>query len=186
MIRNRIWLKALISLATLCCLVSASTSAQQKPAQSLTNATKWSSAQAIEPAAGNWSPLLLNSADEFRVSPPPANLDAKTAEELELVRKALRNPAPRQKVAVLRAFFPQDESEYGRMVKEVDNARVWAGVHYRDDMIVGNQVGDRVAAAVLAAIHLDGTPGENPYRSTAKNLSDNSGGPYYNPFYHHK
>jgi membrane-associated phospholipid phosphatase len=548
MIRNRIWLKAAISLATLCCLLSASTSAQQKPAQSLTNATKWSSAQAIEPAAGNWSPLLLNSADEFRVPPPPANLDAKTAEELELVRKALRNPAPRQKelsckwntanqgkvwrglvdelvlhsglgtpsmlrayaalhiamadatvaawnnqnyylrprpaemdasiqplvpepqnsaypsdraaaagaaeriliyffpryenrisaladeaisaqvlgglnlpsdvdagrelgrnvaervieviegdgrpnqlvfgrdvpweqpfadetvrlgvrfartkadysndimwkapqqevgvvygdalpwnqflpidptagtwaplflsrekvnelaavpappannsaetkrdmeeivtavnnrtcytdfivfkwavdqpghwpvqildmlterygwsaprterataifftaiydatlgtwydkyhflrprpahleptlptviltpkhpsypaghgtinaagVAVLRAFFPQDESEYGRMVEEVDNARVWAGVHYRDDMIVGNQVGDRVAAAVLAAIHLDGTPGENPYRSTAKNLSDNSGGPYYNPFYHHK
>jgi len=89
-------------------------------------------------------------------------------------------------VTVLRAFFPEDESEYGGIVEEVNNARVWAGVHYRGDMTAGNQVGDRVAAAVLSALHLDGTPGENPYRSVAKNLSDNSGGPYYNPFYHRK
>jgi membrane-associated phospholipid phosphatase len=89
-------------------------------------------------------------------------------------------------VAVLRAFFPQDESEYDGMVEEVNNARVWAGVHFRGDMTAGNQVGDRVAAAILLAIHLDGSPGENPYRSVARNLSDNSGGPYYNPFYHRK
>jgi hypothetical protein len=89
-------------------------------------------------------------------------------------------------VAVLRAFFPQDESEYDGMVEEVNNARVWAGMHFRGDMTAGNQVGDRVAAAILLAIHLDGSPGENPYRSVARNLSDNSGGPYYNPFYHRK
>jgi membrane-associated phospholipid phosphatase len=86
-------------------------------------------------------------------------------------------------VAVLRAFFPQDENEYGGMVEEVNNARVWAGVHYRDDMTAGNQVGEHVAAAVLSAIHVDGTRGENPYRSVERNLSDNSGGPFYNPFY---
>jgi membrane-associated phospholipid phosphatase len=87
-------------------------------------------------------------------------------------------------VAVLRTFFPQEEGEYGGMIEEVNNARVWAGVHYRGDMTAGNQVGDRVATAVLSVIHLDGTPGENPYHSVARNLSDNSGGPFYNPFYH--
>ena len=48
-------------------------------------------------------------------------------------------------VSVLRAFFPEDESEYGGIVEEVNNARVWAGVHFRSDMTAGNEVGDHVA-----------------------------------------
>jgi membrane-associated phospholipid phosphatase len=89
-------------------------------------------------------------------------------------------------VSVLRAFFPEDDSEYGGLVEEVNNARVWGGIHFRNDMTAGNEIGDRVAAAVLSAIHLDGTPGENPYISVTKSLSDDSGGPYYNPFYQRK
>ena len=50
---------------------------------------------------------------------------------------------------MLRRFFPEDESEFAYLVPEVNNARVWAGVHFRNDMLVANVIGREAAAAVL-------------------------------------
>ncbi len=246
------------------------------------DALPWNQALPIDPTAGDWKPLFLNRSEVNELAaipPPPANNSAETKRDLEEIVTAVNNrtcytdfivfkngvdqpghwpvqifdmlaerhgwSAPRTEraaailftsmydailgawydkyhfmrprpahleptlptviltpkhpsypaghgaftaagVAVLRAFFPEDESEYGGLVEEVNNARVWGGIHFRGDMTAGNEVGDHIAAAVLSAIHLDGTPGENPYGAVTKNLSDNSGGPYYNPFYHRK
>lgn len=52
--QNRIWLQCAPLVASLCCL-SAISVAGQKLVQPLTNATKWSSANPMEPEAGNWA-----------------------------------------------------------------------------------------------------------------------------------
>jgi hypothetical protein len=47
-------------------------------------------------------------------------------------------------VTVLQEFFPDDRSEYEYLIPEVNNARVWAGVYFRDDMLAGNILGRRL------------------------------------------
>jgi hypothetical protein len=85
--------------------------------------------------------------------------------------------------AVLRSFFPEDESEYGYLVSEVNNARVWAGVHFREDQIAGNVIGQQVAEAVLQKVHLDGSPGDRSKRVLGQPLVTSAffgdGGPRY-------
>lgn len=81
--------------------------------------------------------------------------------------------------AVLEAFFPEDRNVYGRMVEEVDNARVWAGVHYRSDMLAGNALGADAARAVLARVHVDGSPAGKRSRPARSELSNDNGGPIY-------
>ncbi|MEO7993973.1 MAG: vanadium-dependent haloperoxidase [bacterium] len=62
-------------------------------------------------------------------------------------------------IAVLRALFPENQSQYMGLLDEVNNARVWGGVHYRFDMTAGNQLGEDVTAEILARVHPDGTAG---------------------------
>ena len=84
---------------------------------------------------------------------------------------------------VLRRFFPEDESEYAFLVPEVNNARVWAGVHFRDDMLVANVIGREAAGAVLEKVHVDGSPGDRSERVLGQPLLTSSffgdGGPRY-------
>jgi hypothetical protein len=84
---------------------------------------------------------------------------------------------------VLRHFFPEDESEYGYLVSEVNNARVWAGVHFREDMTAGNVIGREVAEAILLRVHLDGSPGDRSKRVLGQPLETSAffgdGGPRY-------
>ena len=84
---------------------------------------------------------------------------------------------------VLRTFFPEDESEYAYFVPEVNNARVWAGVHFRDDMLVANVIGREAAGAVLEKLHLDGSPGDRSKRVLGEPLVTSAffgdGGPRY-------
>jgi membrane-associated phospholipid phosphatase len=84
---------------------------------------------------------------------------------------------------VLRRFFPEDQSEYAYLVSEVNNARVWSGVHFREDMIAGNVIGQQVAEAVLQRVHLDGSPGDRSKRVLGQPLVTSAffgdGGPRY-------
>ena len=84
---------------------------------------------------------------------------------------------------VLRTFFPEDEPEYADLVPEVNNARVWAGVHFRDDMLVANVIGREAAVAVLEKVHLDGSPGDRSKRVLGEPLVTSAffgdGGPRY-------
>jgi hypothetical protein len=86
-------------------------------------------------------------------------------------------------VTVLQEFFPDERSEYEYLVPEVNNARVWAGVHFRDDMLAGNIIGEQVADAVMEKVHLDGSPGERSKRVLGQPLVTSAffgdGGPNY-------
>ena len=236
----------------------------------------WNQALPVDPTAGTWRPLILESADMFHAPPPPANSSAQTMRDMEEIATALNNrtcytdfivfkwaneqpgrwaaaimddlmerygwdaaktaradailyaamydallttwhekfrylrPRPAHLEAnlptviltpkhpsypaghgtyvaaadaVLRSFFPEDGAEYRDLVPEVNNARVWAGVHFRDDMIVANVIGREVAGAVLEKVHLDGSPGERSKRVLGQPLITSSffgdGGPRY-------
>ncbi|MGD0403104.1 MAG: phosphatase PAP2 family protein [Candidatus Acidiferrales bacterium] len=236
----------------------------------------WNQTLPVDPTAGNWKPLILESADIFHVPPPAANSSARTMQDMEEIATALNNrtcytdyivfkwaneqpgrwtaqimdelmerygwDAPRTARAeailyaaiydallttwhekfrylrprpallepalptviltpkhpsypsghgtyvaaadaVLRSFFPEDESEYGYLVSEVNNARVWAGIHFREDQIAGNLIGRQVAEAVLQRVHLDGSPGDRSKRVLGKTLVTSAffgdGGPRY-------
>ncbi len=86
-------------------------------------------------------------------------------------------------VTVLQEFFPDERSEYEYLVPEVNNARVWAGVHFSDDMLAGNVIGEQVASAILEKVHLDGSPGERSKRVLGQPLVTSAffgdGGPNY-------
>jgi hypothetical protein len=89
----------------------------------------------------------------------------------------------RRGVTVLQEFFPDDRSEYEYLIPEVNDARVWAGVHFRDDMLAGNILGEQVANAVMEKVHLDGSPGERAKRVLGQRLATSAffgdGGPNY-------
>jgi hypothetical protein len=236
----------------------------------------WNQALPVDPTAGNWQPLVLESTDLFHAPPPPANSSAETMHDMEEILAALNNrtcytdfivfkwaneqpgrwaaeimdglmsrydwDAPttaraeailyaamydallttwREKfrylrprpalletglptviltpkhpaypaghgtyvaasVAVLEEFFPEERSEYNYLIPEVNNARVWAGVHFRDDMLAGNLIGEQVANAVMEKVHLDGSPGERSKRVLGQRLVTSAffgdGGPNY-------
>jgi hypothetical protein len=84
---------------------------------------------------------------------------------------------------VLQNFFPDERSEFEYLIPEVNNARVWAGVHFRDDMLAGNAIGEQVASAVMEKVHLDGSPGERSKRVLGQPLVTSAffgdGGPKY-------
>jgi hypothetical protein len=236
----------------------------------------WNQSLPVDPTAGTWQPLILESTNLFHVPPPPANSSPQTMHDMEEIVAALNNrtcytdfivfkwaneqpgrwPAeimdelmnrydwnapttaraeailyaamydsllttwhekfsylrPRPAlletglptviltpkhpsypaghgtyvsaaVAVLRNFFPDENSEYDYLIPEVNNARVWAGVHFREDMLAGNMIGEQVADAVLARVHLDGSPGERSQRVLGQPLVTSAffgdGGPNY-------
>lgn len=77
----------------------------------------------------------------------------------------------------------RNRSEYEYLVPEVNSARVWAGVHFRDDMLAGNIIGAEAAAAVVQRVHLDGSPGDRAKRVLGRPLVTSAffgdGGPNY-------
>ena len=122
----------------LCCLLGAVAAAQQPPAERLSNATKWHSQEPSEPHAGSWSPLILTSADEIRVPPPPANLDVKTIEELAVVRSAVRNPSAQQRSITCKWSSANQGAVWRRLADELvlhsgmgapSMLRVYAALH---------------------------------------------------------
>jgi membrane-associated phospholipid phosphatase len=51
---------------------------------------------------------------------------------------------------VLSAVFPRDREQLLARGKEAAEARIWAGIHYRFDIDVGQEIGRKVAEKVLA------------------------------------
>jgi hypothetical protein len=236
----------------------------------------WNQTLPVDPTAGNWRPLILESTDLFHAPPPPANSSAQTIREMEEIATALNNrtcytdficfkwaneqpgrwsaaimdelmarygwdtaPTARAQAilfaamydallttwhekfrclrarpalleaslptviltpkhpsypaghgtyvaaadTVLRKFFPDDEAEYRDLLPEVNNARVWAGVHFRDDMVAGNLIGRAAAAAVLGKVQLNGSAGDRTSRVLGQPLVTptffGDGGPRY-------
>ena len=252
------------------------TAPQQRQGVTYGDLPPWNQTLPVDPTAGSWKPLILDSADLFHAPPPAANSSARTMQDMEEIASALNNrtcytdyivfkwaneqpgrwaaeimdqlmeryawDTPRTARAeailyaamydallttwhekfrylrprpalleptlptviltpkhpaypaghgtyvaagdtVLKHFFPEDESEYGYLVSEVNNARVWAGVHFREDMVAGNVIGREVGEAVLQRVHLDGSPGDRSKRVLGQPLVTSAffgdGGPRY-------
>ena len=236
----------------------------------------WNQALPVDPTAGSWQPLILESASLFHAPPPAANSSPRTMRDMEEIVAALNNrtcytdfivfkwaneqpgrwaaeimdnlmsrygwdapttaraeailyaamydallttwhekfrylrPRPAllesalptviltpkhpaypaghgtyvaASVAVLESFFPDEQSEYEYLIPEVNNARVWAGVHFREDMLAGNAIGKQVADAVMEKVHLDGSPSDRSKRVLGRPLLTSGffgdGGPNY-------
>jgi membrane-associated phospholipid phosphatase len=52
---------------------------------------------------------------------------------------------------VLTAMFPDNAAAFEAMRAEAGEARIWAGIHYRSDIVAGSEIGRRVAERVAAA-----------------------------------
>jgi PAP2 superfamily len=252
------------------------TAPQQRQGVTYGDLPPWNQTLPVDPTAGQWKPLILESAAIFHAPPPAANSSARTMQDMEEIATALNNRTcytdyivfkwaneqpgrwtaqimdelmerygwdapttaraeailyaamydallttwhekfrylrPRPALlepalptviltpkhpsypsghgtyvaaadTVLRSFFPEDVSEYGYLVSEVNNARVWAGIHFREDQIAGNVIGRQVAEAVLQKVHLDGSPGDRSKRVLGQPLVTSAffgdGGPRY-------
>jgi membrane-associated phospholipid phosphatase len=57
---------------------------------------------------------------------------------------------------VMAALFPDRAAHYRRQGEEASLSRVWAGVHYRFDVLAGEVMGLKVAADVIARMRTDG------------------------------
>ena len=52
--------------------------------------------------------------------------------------------------ATLAALFPRDAEEIRGMARQAAEARMWAGIHFRSDIIAGQKIGEGVAERVIA------------------------------------
>jgi hypothetical protein len=54
-------------------------------------------------------------------------------------------------------LFPDAARKYEEKALEASYSRVWAGVHYRFDVLTGDALGARVGEAVVARMKRDGS-----------------------------
>jgi hypothetical protein len=57
---------------------------------------------------------------------------------------------------VLAHLFPRDAAQFKATAHEIGESRLWAGIHYRSDIVVGEVLGYTVAQAVVEHSHHDG------------------------------
>jgi membrane-associated phospholipid phosphatase len=59
--------------------------------------------------------------------------------------------------AILGYLFPRDAAALDALAAEAAESRVWAGIHYRSDIVAGRALGDAVAEKVIARARKDGS-----------------------------
>jgi hypothetical protein len=58
--------------------------------------------------------------------------------------------------AVLGYLFPRDASRVEALASEASESRLWAGIHFRSDLVAGRALGRRVAERVIQRGRIDG------------------------------
>lgn len=58
---------------------------------------------------------------------------------------------------VLANLFPRDASQFIELAEEAREARIWAGIHYRSDILAGQQLGQDVANKIIEVTHSGGS-----------------------------
>jgi membrane-associated phospholipid phosphatase len=58
--------------------------------------------------------------------------------------------------AVLGHLFPRDASHFAALASEASESRLWAGIHFRSDLLAGRALGLRVAERVIQRAGIDG------------------------------
>jgi membrane-associated phospholipid phosphatase len=59
--------------------------------------------------------------------------------------------------AILSYLFPSEASRFMALAKEAGESRIWAGIHYRSDVVAGFELARRVADAVIERARVDGS-----------------------------
>ena len=59
---------------------------------------------------------------------------------------------------VLGYLFPRDAGVFAMLGERAAESRVWAGIHYRSDIVAGRQLALAVANKVIERAKLDGAP----------------------------
>jgi hypothetical protein len=60
--------------------------------------------------------------------------------------------------AVLAYFFPRDADALNAMADQAAESRIWAGIHFRSDVVAGLALGRHVARKVIEHAQRDGAP----------------------------
>jgi len=58
---------------------------------------------------------------------------------------------------ILGYLFPRDAARLAALAEEAAESRVWAGIHYRSDIVAGAALGRVVAEKVIARARTDGS-----------------------------
>ena len=58
---------------------------------------------------------------------------------------------------ILGYLFPRDAAALAALAEEAAESRVWAGIHYRSDIVAGAALGRAVAAKVIDRATNDGS-----------------------------
>jgi membrane-associated phospholipid phosphatase len=58
---------------------------------------------------------------------------------------------------ILGHLFPRDAAAPAMLAEEAGESRVWAGIHYRSDIVSGAALGRAVAEKVIARARKDGS-----------------------------
>jgi PAP2 superfamily len=63
----------------------------------------------------------------------------------------------RAQAAILGYLFPREAAALDALADEAEESRIWAGIHYRSDIIAGDALGRAVANKVIARAQKDGS-----------------------------
>ena len=58
---------------------------------------------------------------------------------------------------ILSYLFPSEASRFMALAKEAGESRIWAGIHYRSDVVAGFELARNVAGAVIERARVDGS-----------------------------
>jgi hypothetical protein len=58
---------------------------------------------------------------------------------------------------ILGYLFPRDAAVLAALAEQAEESRVWAGIHYRSDIVAGAAVGRAVAEKVIDRARKDGS-----------------------------
>jgi len=109
---------------------------------------KWTGTNPILPMAGTWKPWVLSLPGEFRPGPPVAYDSSEKVAELAEIKSFPRTPQTNNE-----ALFWEAAAALGERAAE---SRVWAGIHYRGDIVAGRQLAIAVADKVIERAMQDG------------------------------
>jgi hypothetical protein len=98
----------------------------------------------IEPKAGTWKMWVLTSGSQFRLPPPPDK--AATAAEIKHLKDLVAK---------------RDAEALNAMADQAAESRIWAGIHFRTDVVTGLALGRRVAQKVIERAQSDGAQGQH-------------------------
>jgi membrane-associated phospholipid phosphatase len=59
--------------------------------------------------------------------------------------------------AILSYLFPSEATRFMALAREAGESRIWAGIHYRSDVVAGFELARKVAGAVIERARVDGS-----------------------------